>query len=115
MWGYNLRYEKWRLVPPSYAATLIRLQPAIAVGANLQGVTNTVSDNQKRMKITIKITEEDAACIWADATWDGKYTMTVAEILTRKAERQAEMYRHEFRGGIKKAVQDFRKSNQATE
>lgn len=25
------------------------------------------------MKIEIEISEEDAACVWSDATWEGKY------------------------------------------
>ena len=48
------------------------------------------------MKVEIEITEEDAACIWANTTWDGKTPKTIEEILASKAKVAADRYRLAF-------------------
>ncbi len=62
------------------------------------------------MIIQIEISEEDAACIWADVTWSGKCVDAVAAILTDKAKEMAEEFRRAFPAEAALALESFRRS-----
>lgn len=60
------------------------------------------------MKIEIEISEDDAACLWANATWAGRTPHTVRDILTAKAAEMAEEFRSAFPHEATRAVDAFR-------
>lgn len=62
------------------------------------------------MKITIEITEEDAACLWDNC----HRIETVEQIIQREAKREALVYREAFPFSAEKAVEDFRKAFPST-
>lgn len=55
------------------------------------------------MKLTIEITEEDAACIWAN-----HHSRPVAEIVEGILKSEAAKYRQAYPGAVSKAVADFK-------
>ena len=67
-------------------------------------------NHQMTMKIEIEISEETAACIWADE-WGEKTGQSVAFYLKNLVESQADQYRKMFPNDVATAVERFREAN----
>ena len=62
------------------------------------------------MKIEIEISEEDAACIWAD-NWGEKTGESLEEIVRQVLVCEANGFRLNFPESVKKAAEQFREAN----
>lgn len=56
---------------------------------------------------TIHLTEEAAACLWANETWNGKVPKSLSEIVGSLAMESANSYRKAFPSEVAQAVADF--------
>lgn len=64
------------------------------------------------MKIEIEISEETAALVWANRTWEGREKYTMSEIVKDLAEEEAAKYRSTFPKAVARVVREFAKANE---
>jgi len=62
------------------------------------------------MKIEIEISDETAACIWADNTWEGKYPRDLSDIIASLAIFEAGKYKREFPTSIPRVLAAYQAS-----